>query len=55
MGVEELQAFQNLWNVIARLGIKNHLGNIDFTKVPLAVLDNSHRLPPETSHELVLR
>jgi len=46
--VEILQTSQNLRDVVARLGVKNNMGNIDFANVHLGVLDNSHRLPPKT-------
>jgi hypothetical protein len=46
--VEILQTSQNLGDVVARLGVKNNMRNIDFANVHLGVLDNSHRLPPKT-------
>jgi len=40
--VHELQAFQNLWDVIARFVVEAHLGDVDFTDGHLFVLDYAH-------------
>ena len=40
--VNELETFQQLWNVITGLGVDDDIGDIDFTQGQLGVDDHAH-------------